>query len=450
MENKSSDLLVQGDEVTINLKELLLYVCRKWRILLVLGVAGLIAGALFGVWKSNVSPESFDPDKLNLMEIEQYARYSELYDKQMEYEQESVLLSIDPKQAYEGSVRYYLKVQAANSMVVEQQYKTILLENSIYQELIEASGLDCTLRAMQELVSVSVQELDRQEQLMAYEDYPLTVAVTAQVTAPTAESCQSMLDILDGHVQEVNRWTEASYGVQLLERTVDPCELSSYHTGIVNSKNTSTAKLVEYSTELNDLKEALTDDDLTYYTLVYEADEYEPATASSGLKWALVFGLLFGALGVLWYCIRFVTDGHLKSIDELLTYGLYPVALLKGKNGEAKRNAIDRLFMAKHSYHTDAYLVDAIRALGMDRVLLSGDLGDEDIRLLSERVEKMTDIAAFSMRMSADAHTQLQDREAQGVLLIVHLWRTTRDELEQELRICRKIGVNLVGVVALD
>ena len=74
MENNATDLLAHNDEQVIDLKELTLYVCRKWRTLLILGILGLILGACFGFLKGKPSVGDLDIDELHLMEIEQYAR----------------------------------------------------------------------------------------------------------------------------------------------------------------------------------------------------------------------------------------------------------------------------------------------------------------------------------------------------------------------------------------
>ena len=448
MENNATDLLAHNDEQVIDLKELTLYVCRKWRALLILGILGLILGACFGFLKGKPSVEDLDIDDLHLMEIEQYARYNQLYENQLAYEQESVYLNMDPQQAYQGSVRYYLKLQLSNSAIVSQQYRSILRENSVYDELIEVSGLNCTLRAIQELVSIGIRELDRQDQLLMYEDYPLTVEVSANVTAPTAESCQNMLDILDGHVQEANQWAETHYGVEILECAVDPCEKASYLDGVVDAKKNSTAILAEYTTKLNSLLNTLTDDDKLYYEEIY-VDEPEEALEGSlsWLKWSVIFGVLFGMACAFCYAIAFLLDGHVKNLDELLAYGMYPIAFVK--ESRKKHNVIDRLFVVNYTYHTDDYLIKSLQALGMKRALLSGNFKDDDVRQLAERIGKLTDRVMFSMSMTVDADTQLHAQSADGVILVVHLWKTKRVDFEQEIRTCRRIGAKVVGVVAI-
>ena len=39
--------------------------------------------------------------------------------------------------------------------------------------------------------------------------------------------------------------------------------------------------------------------------------------------------------------------------------------------------------------------------------------------------------------------------QADGVVLVVHLWKTRRADLEQEIRICQKLGYPVLGVVVI-
>ena len=100
-------------------------------------------------------------------------------------------------------------------------------------------------------------------------------------------------------------------------------------------------------------------------------------------------------------------------------------------------------------YIKDDYLIKSLQALGMKRALLSGNFKDDDVRQLAERIGKLTDRVMFSMSMTVDADTQLQAQSADGVILVVHLWKTKRFDFEQEIRTCRRIGAKVVGVVAI-
>ena len=106
MEHNTVRTSMAEDEQEIDLIELILDVCRRWRSLVALGLIGVVIGLGVGLYMANVKPklDDFEVEGLHLKEIEQYARYQALYEEQLAWEQESILWSRDPSAAYTGSV----------------------------------------------------------------------------------------------------------------------------------------------------------------------------------------------------------------------------------------------------------------------------------------------------------------------------------------------------------
>lgn len=448
MENNTVRSSPVDDEQVIDLKELILYVCRKWRVLILVGLIGVLVGIGVGLYKMEPHIEDFDLEDLHLNEIEQFARYKELYEEQVAWEKESVYLNMDPHNAYTGNIRYYLRLKESNNSVVSQLYSSILNNNEIYERLIEASGLDCTIRAIQQLIWISYSTLNQQEQLLMYGDHVLTVQVTIGATAPSAEACQAMLDLLDREVQEMNQYVEETYGAVCKERLTDPCEKSSYHSGIAGAKKDSTATLGAYNEQITTIGELMTDDDKTYYSLVYDDDE-EDGIRLTWLKWGIIIGVLFGAMGVFVYAVIYLLDGHIKNVDELMVYGLHPFALIEGSTGKKKLNALDKLFTPRPRYQSDAYLAEALCTLEAEQIILCGDLSDPDVAAHAKQVGEGNARLSVEQQMVESADTQMKAKQADGVVLLVHLWKTKRADLEQEIRICQKIGARILGVAVI-
>ena len=293
MERNAAELTVQKEEQEIDLRELFLYICRRWRSLVILVLIGAALGLAFGLVKAGNYGKNLDMDELHLAQIEQYARYVQMYEEQEAYEAESVYLNLEPDAVYQGSVRHYLRLQASDSLIVGQRYNAILRDNSVIEALVEASGLNCTPRAVQELVSVTFRELDRQEQILSYEDYPLTVEILAKASGPSAESSQKMLNVLEEAIEQANSWAVTSYGAQELDRLTEASARMAYDAGVISARNASTDKLAEYAKQISTLEQELTDDDKTYYQITWKPDE----PVKSGLaKWIVIFA----ALLVLW------------------------------------------------------------------------------------------------------------------------------------------------------
>ncbi len=443
--------LVDDDQV-IDLKEIFLYVCRKWRVLIILGLIGIVVGIVVGIGvgslQSQPNAKKFELEELHLKEIEQYARYQQLYEEQADWEKESVLLNMDPYATYTGEIRYYLQLKETDNAVVFQLYSTILSVNEIYENLIAASGIDCTLRAMQQLVSLEYSVLNQQERLGLFGNRVLTVQVRISAIAPSLAAIQAMLDLIDAQVQETNRYVETGYGAILRERLATPCQKDSYNWRIANERKNSTDKLSEYGTKISTIGKELTENDKNYYGYVYDTEK-EKTESLTWVKWALIVGVVFGMLGAGWYAVIYLLDGHVKNEDELLAYGLHPFAVVKGSEERKKPNALDRLLMPKYRYQSDDYLAEALDVLDAESIVICGDLGDADIANHAQSVAEASQKLHVAPQMVESAKTQAKAKQADGVVLFVHLWKTKRADLEQEIRICQKIGARVLGVAII-
>lgn len=452
MENNTVRTSLADDDQEIDLIELFLYVCRRWRSLIVLGLIGVVIGVGVGLYKANAKPklDDLEVEELHLKEIEQYARYQALYEDQIAWEKESVLLNMDPTAVYVGSVTYYLQLKEIDTPVVSRLYSSILNDNEVFVRIQEAGRLDCTLRAIKQLVGIQCTTLELQEQKIFSEDRSVSVQVKASVIAPEAEMCQSILELLDRELQDMNQYVETTYGAICKERLEVPGEKSAYSDTVANAKKASTDKLMEYATQINTIAKSLSEDDKTYYSLVYDTEkESEEKGGLSWLKWGIIIGVVFGALGVFAYAVVFLLDGHIKNMDELLAYGLHPFAVMEGSAGGKKLNALDRLFVPKLRYQSDTYLAEALNAQDLKHIILCGDLNDADIAAHGKAVAAASDRLSIEPQMVESADTQMKIKQADGVVLLVHLWKTKRTDLEQELRICRKLGGNVLGVAVI-
>lgn len=452
MENNTVRTSLADDDQEIDLIELFLYVCRRWRSLIVLGLIGVVIGVGVGLCKANAKPklDDLEVEELHLKEIEQYARYQALYEDQIAWEKESVLLNMDPTAVYVGSVTYYLQLKEIDTPVVSRLYSSILNDNEVFVRIQEAGRLDCTLRAIKQLVGIQCTTLELQEQKIFSEDRSVSVQVKASVIAPEAEMCQSILELLDRELQDMNQYVETTYGAICKERLEVPGEKSAYSDTVANAKKASTDKLMEYATQINTIAKSLSEDDKTYYSLVYDTEkESEEKGGLSWLKWGIIIGVVFGALGVFAYAVVFLLDGHIKNMDELLAYGLHPFAVMEGSAGGKKLNALDRLFVPKLRYQSDTYLAEALNAQDLKHIILCGDLNDADIAAHGKAVAAASDRLSIEPQMVESADTQMKIKQVDGVVLLVHLWKTKRTDLEQELRICRKLGGNVLGVAVI-
>lgn len=452
MENNVRSTIAENDEV-IDLKELMLYILRKWRVLIALGLIGVILGGCYGFLKPEKKQTGLNLDTIQIKEVDQYARYQRLYEDQLAWEEESVFLNLDPTDACYASKIYLLRANEADLPVIGEMYQAILQSGDAIEALIEASGLDCSQRAIGELASISFGRLEAAEEtvLILSDVQKRGAEVAISVVAPDEVSSQAMLAYLDGQVQAMNGRVAAEFDGA-------SCELLSENSGrgyvaeIETAQKDSTEKLAGYVTKLTTLKKTLTSDDLTYYGIAYQGktmNEEASGSSRAWLKWAIVIGVVFGFLGVCVYGVLFLADGHIKTADELLAYGLHPFAVMADEQARRKKNPIDRLLAPKSRVNDTAYLTRALKGLKLEHVMLSGSTEDEMVAALLSKMKAEDGSLLTGAMLSMDAAAQETAAQADGVVLLVHLWKTRRDDLEQEIRICQKLGYPVLGTVVI-
>lgn len=441
----------QMDEETIDLKELLLYILRKWRVLIIVGLIGVVVGAGVQVMKPEKTFDNLDKGTLHLMEIEQYARYQRLYDEQLEKEKASVYMNMDPAQVYSGQKVYHISAYESDMNRIGKGYGAVALDPQIYHELAEISGLGCTGREIQELVSVGFARYDKSETNLPTEAMKSSGNLTISVKAPNTDALGSMMEYLDRQIAETHAYFTSNvpeFTYELISDTLDV----GYNAGVLAARSMSAELLNGYIKEMDALKKKLTEDDLLYYNVVYGGGEEHVQPAKKGLgwlKWGMIVGVLFGGLMVVFYGVKYLLDGRIKTVDELKQrYGLPLMALVSAAKSERKRCFIDRLLETRLEYNTDEYLRTSIDVMKKSRIQICGDMKNAEIAAKLNLFSDDADVVVCD-RFAVDEHAQRAIRETDGVVLFVQLWKTKHTELIRELETCGRLGQKVFGVVVI-
>lgn len=140
-----------NQEMSIDLKELLCYVLKKWRIIV---AAAIIIGILAGAGKivsESKSSNSNEIDSANIETAEQLEaeirRLQNRLDSQQEYNENSILMKINPINAYVGSIMISFKADVdpdsqndGNINKIVAAYSSYLSSSEFFDYLIENSS----------------------------------------------------------------------------------------------------------------------------------------------------------------------------------------------------------------------------------------------------------------------------------------------------------------------
>lgn len=439
------------DEKTIDLKQLLYYVLKRWKKILIFLLIGVLLGAGIAVLRGQKILDDLSSDEikgLNLEKIRQYNHILELYELQKEKEEKSVLLQMDPNLVYQTSRSYYLTLSADDVNLISERYYLILSDTDVLDELIAASGLSCDHQAIQEIVRLYFSTLKTSTVWTQFGLKPVNAKVTLGVRAPSEEIGEALLGVLDAHVMTLQESLAKEYLRFSYEKLADNSEFG-YDSSVRSAQEDFFETLKTYGNELVALKKDLTDNDLFYYAWTYTPDEIEFSLLKQIIKYAVLVGAVLCVLACGWYGVVFLLDDHIKTVQELADGGLYPIACLQP--GDAKKlDFVDKLF-ANHAIPTNSreYLLNACKALCTGRIVLCGDAQDASTaEIIHWLASQMDGLCAMDL-LTRDENGPIAVRESEGAILFIRLWKTTASQLQRELDIVKKTDKPVKGIVVL-
>lgn len=191
------------DEMEIDLIDFLFYLLRRWKSLVAMILLGAILGSAFYVVKTTKSAndvvEDYQPDADTEANMKLAAQYRKLYDQQMNYNEHSIVMQMDPNQVYEGTLTYYLATGEQTERLA-QLFTDIVNDPAVLEELKEVAGLDCEDQYVKELVSSTTSQKEMGEN----SDLTAKVVNNLQVTG-SMDSMSNTVNYLSGGLSEIRR-----------------------------------------------------------------------------------------------------------------------------------------------------------------------------------------------------------------------------------------------------
>ena len=480
-----------NEEIEINLLDMIFYLLKHWRSLIAAIVIGtVIGGGIYAVKKvtapepvivseQNTEPEEdilkeyqVDPDVKSNMELAY--QYRQLYKKQLEYNQKSVIMQLDPNAVYVGELKYYISA-GYNTGLVSVLYQNILSDKGLLQELQEASDLDCDASYIKELISCAVnKENDSSISINNVEedrDVVKNSFVVYTVVSTSEESCEKMLQVIKEKVALLDQECQDGYdGYSSLE--VNDAVRLVTNNDYLNKQKANIDQLNTYLANVQRLEATFAADEqaLTYYNKVYLSRSYvtseekeEPAEIApeivaepesiNPIKW-LVIGI---ALGVLcwggYYTFEYLLNGQIKNIKEVKSHYRLPVVgcllndveNLKGIDDFLKKQYVKY----KGKMDTIEYLSASIESLPQSPILLCGNSECADIVNVLKNLHQTTGIETGNL-VSMDVNVLNRAKQVEGVLLVCQTGVTSYEEIQRELDICRLQNIVVIGLVGIE
>lgn len=462
------------DEMEIDLIDFLFYLLRRWKSLVAMILLGAVLGSAFYVIKTtksaNVVVEDYQLNADTEANMKLAAQYRRLYDQQIDYNEHSIIMQMDPNQVYEGTLTYYLAA-GEQTEVLGQLYTNVINDENVVAELKEAAGLTCDDQYVKELISCTTSKDAVNEnnslsgsvvndiQVKITGEQVSNVMITYQIDYLDKETCEKMTEVLQSAIESATQEYQTTYG----SYTFDELQMTVAVTidqNYLNQQRTSAMLADDCLEKITKLEDEFSDTDLAYYEATYleaeqEAEGVQISETENGIaakdliKWLTVgifgFVVLWGA----YYFIKYLLDPSIKTLDEIKNMRLSIIGYVGSETEHP--NMIECLKQKKNGFRdTVEYLAKTIKELPEEKILFSVDSTAEEEKQLGVILEQKAGKLHMVEAIHSNADALEQAEYADGVILCVRLGKTSRKELIRELEVCKVHKINVLGTVGLE
>lgn len=494
---------VMNEEVQIDIVNLLHYILKKWRIIVIAMLVLGMAANLYYVKNSSstvdmgtqaaeeVSIETqIENAKENLSEEEiqqvdrTYTMYSyneASYKEKEEYLDSSLLMQLNPEEIPTVLLSYQVNqgVSEAEIRNIMTMYENTPLDEATYADIIGVIGKKYKNTAVKELVSITDNVNNNSVILQNVDSGILNI----RIYALEEKQCEKIADVIKKRMQAYTEQLQQVFGEFSVQNISEQYYLSSDSTVSTQKMNVVSAMNSAYS-YMNNVTNGFTEDQLTYFKLLTKPlnDSMEQenngtdsqitvdntAKASYFSAKYILVGLIAGAfLVALWYACVYIISQTVKDTDDLKVVTCLPIFGTVLRNGELdKRNKVDKwidsLFSRGKKKEDDAVLLERIcheielqaKKKEVKNILLTSSAGNEDIALIMDKVQqKLTELGVSAVKSDSIASDSIEALEqlqkADGVVFVEQLMKSSREDIRKETELCSRYQVEMLGNVAV-
>lgn len=434
------------DEKSISLLDLMFYVLRQWKKMVIVAVIAAVVMVAVGAFKSYRLYESLKntpetvPVQITEEEIQDYndkqqsiAVFEDSVKAYQTYLDESMLCKLDPNGFYEGTLNYIVALESEEEFVSARTICEMeILDAESLAQVAKALGKDAAESKINEVIGMSVEKMAAEDEMI------MRVRITARHN--TEKGCQKMLDALSKVVEAVD--------LSSIRSTVEPMEklserilftsdtyLIDVKQNVLNAKNNAV-------NNLNSVKSSITENQKQYQAwLETEKEETQEVTFDLSINWKYVIVAAFvGAFCVAGlYGVIYLFSGRIHNKEELESYLRVPVFDMALDSGKGNTPEMLAVLLAGH-----------LSALGLKKVYLSGSLGNGQAQVMNT-LKELLENRGFSAEVGESIVTDaasLQKATDCGCMVFVEKCNESMEkDLQEELSKAMFCGIRVLGVI---
>ena len=470
MENEKNYMMYDDDETEIDLKDLMIQIMKHWRRMLVIGFLLALALGGFRCYKAYVSYQTELQDEKakreNSFEVWQYEntkqkleenieRIDDKMDQIKEYQNNSILMNMEPYDYYWAYARYFVttnyKVDPELGLQntdytdsVVMAYSSMVVDNALYDEVRGILGVSSDDRYVSEVFRF---DTDTESDM-----------ITIQAVGKTADEAKAVLEAVR---KKMNASTD-KISADVQEHEIKLISEKNEHINYDDENSVSDIKVKtlknEYEDRYLELNDMLLEDQKQLVDL--EKDRPMVEFSISGVVKFAILGFAAGIfLVMMWYAAFYVIGGSIKTEDDLVrrmklrVLGRYHRPFGKGAFIDKKLRHMEGVTEFNDTPDKVLKLAAAnINALAesKDKIYLVGTLPEEDLKEAHKVLSKeVTAGIIFGGNVLASPAAVNSLADADKVVIAESLRLSQRVDIEREVAELKGLGKEIAGVILI-
>lgn len=477
-------------ERDIYIKDMLFYILRKWRIILVwmvifaVGVNGIFAlksyknmvdsqqnhsaEDVLGALKAGLTNEDV---KQVEDAYESYVIYKKLLDDSIDYYNQSIKMQINPNHVATISMQYHISDASKLKDIVES-YSNAILSEDVCEYINQSAGLNSKTSYISELIEFNLKEFEKNTVNIIEDSKSNAMLIT--IIAPNKEVCEIIADDVEEEIQKKTSQIQEKLGNYSIEK-IDRNYANKANSDLLNEQQAILMNINATRTSITNLSTNFSEAQNSYYIALIEYNEdntksenvNNPAAFKPINIKALFVGVFVGAFLVMcWYAFLYMLDGKLKSEEEIEErYGVPVIGAIRINDNEKNNNPIDRLlynwFVKSRKKETESILplicmniLVYAKKQDMQSIYITSVADSENVEKIEKQIgdiiqkEGLNYSVGKSILKNMESLNALVD--AEGIVFIEEIGESDFTELGKAINICTKNDISVIGAVVID
>ncbi len=455
---------INRDEREISISELWWYVISKWKWLVIGMVVGALLMGAFGAYKAYSANNAETPKKITMEDLTEEEQESvkqlisdyEFYLSEQERLEKNYLMNLDYNYVNYCIVSYYIDTDYTyNYLEVQENYATTLV--AMYKAYIQSDEVnDRVLGLNVEGLEISdlpyIRGVSSEGNLVKFgflTEETDSKRIVDEVCA-AVEAYQSVASELVGE----HKLVQTSYDVTIL-----------YSEGVRNGQAIRTAYLQQIFNQIELDKANLSANQLHVYETEVGINTTVGVTQSANISKSIInvkyiiIGLMAGVVVVaIIFLLTYIAGNKIRSVNELNQ--VYGVELLGKIMSCEKCNTIANRKINKINKTTTIemqlqYIADTLVNIckkdDIKTIAIGSTLQNAEEKML-EVVKKLTNSnikCIYVGNINNDVQAMNSAVESKNVVIVEQMNITLKCDLENEIEMCDRLSINILGMIAI-